>query len=130
MAEHEIISKYLQPPEAYDPLAGHPDPESLILASLQQGTLLAGREKQFTWELDDITSEGALHRYRAQVEVETLINLADRGPVGISLSPEAREVLPTLYSSATFDPTIVVRLDHLGYKGRPPLEHDVKAVEV
>jgi adenylosuccinate lyase len=35
-----------------------------------------------------------------------------------------------LYSKDTFDPTIVIRLDHLGYNGKPPLEHDVKAVEV
>jgi adenylosuccinate lyase len=126
----EALIEYQQPPEAYNPLAGHPDPESLILDSLRQGTALAGREKPFTWELDDITSEGALHRYRAQVEVEALINLAERGPVDIPISDDEKVTLRGLYDKDTFDSTVVIRLDHLGYRGKPPLEHDVKAVEV
>ncbi|HET9174035.1 MAG TPA: lyase family protein [Candidatus Saccharimonadales bacterium] len=126
----EILEQYSNPPEFYDPLTGHPDPEQLILDSLNQGTILAGREKPFTWELDDITSEGALHRYRAEIEVEALINLAERGPVEIDISEDEKTTLRSLYSTEVFDPTIVVHLDHLGYKGKPPLEHDVKAVEV
>lgn len=126
----EIVRQYELPPEEFDPLAGHPDPEQLMLNSLGQGTLLAGREKPFTWELDDITSEGALHRYRAQAEIETLINLAERGPAGLEIDEEQKETLRSLYSTETFDPEVVIRLDHLGYKGRPPLEHDVKAVEM
>ena len=127
---HEVLEQYQQPPKAYDPLAQHPNPEQLVLDSLQQGTALAGREKPFTWELDDITSEGALHRYRAQAEVEALINLAERGPVDIEISNADKLVLRSLYDKDRFDPSIVIRLDHLGYKGKPPLEHDVKAVEV
>lgn len=127
---HEVLKQYQQLPEAYDPLAGHPDSEQLVLNSLQQGTVLAGREKAFTWELDSITSEGALHRYRAQVEVEALINLAEHGPVDIDISEDQKSTLRGLYSYETFDPSVVIRLDHLGYKGAPPLEHDVKAVEV
>ncbi len=127
---HEVLEQYQQPPEAFDPLAQHPNPEQLVLDSLQQGTALAGREKPFTWELDDITSEGALHRYRAQAEVEALINLAERGPVDIEVSNADKLVLRSLYDKDHFDPSIVIRLDHLGYKGKPPLEHDVKAVEV
>jgi adenylosuccinate lyase len=126
----EVLEQYQQSPEAYDPLAMHPNPEQLILDSLQQGTALAGREKPFTWELDDITSEGALHRYRAEVEVEALINLAERGPIDIEISEEQKSTLRGLCSRETFDPSVVIRLDHLGYNGKPPLEHDVKAVEV
>jgi adenylosuccinate lyase len=126
----EALDFYQLPPEPYNPLARHPDPESMVIDSLQQGTVLAGREKPFTWELDDITSEGALHRYRAIVEVEALINLAERGPVDIDISAEEKMMLRSLYSSEVFDPVIVIRLDHLGYQGKPPLEHDVKAVEV
>lgn len=126
----DILRRYSLPPEDFDPLAGHPDPERLTLDSLQQGTLLAGREKTVTWELDEITSEGALHRYRAQAEIEALINLSERGPVEIEIDEAHKETLRSLYSPEHFDPEIVVRLDHLGYKGRPPLEHDVKAVEV
>src|SRR5579862_3593583 len=126
----EVLEQYQQPPEAYDPLATHPNPDQLILDSLQQGTTLAGREKPFSWELDDITSEGALHRYRAQVEIEALINLAERGPIDIEVSEEQKTTLRGLYSKETFDPSVVIRLDHLGYNGKPPLEHDVKAVEV
>jgi adenylosuccinate lyase len=114
----------------YDPLASHPNPEALLLESLRQGTLLAGREKPFVWELDSITSEGALHRYRAQVEIEALINLAERGPVDMTIEDEHKSVLRNLYSKEVFDSDIVMRYDHLGYRGRPPLEHDVKAVEV
>ncbi len=126
----EILEQYQIPPEGYDPLAGHPDPEKLLLESLGQGTSLAGREKPFTWELDAITSEGALHRYRAEVEVEALINLAEYGPVDIDISSADKLVLRSLYDKDHFDPSVVARLDHLGYKGKPPLEHDVKAVEV
>ncbi len=126
----EILSQYSDSPEAYNPLANHPDPEQLVLDSLNQGTVLAGREKPFTWELDNITSEGALHRYRAEVEVEALINLAERGPVDIEMTSADKLLLRSLYDEDHFDPSVVIRLDHLGYKGQPPLEHDVKAVEV
>ncbi len=126
----EILQLYQTPPEVYDPLAGHPDPEQLVLDSAQQGTALAGREKPFTWELDDITSEGALHRYRAKVEIEALINFAERGPVGIEMTSADKLTLRTLYDKDHFDPRTVIKLDHLGHDGRPPLEHDVKAVEV
>ncbi len=132
MAENnaEIITHYETAPEGYDPLAGHPDPESLYLESLNQGTTLAGREKPFTWELDEITSEGALHRYRAQVEIEALINLAERGPVDIPMTEEEKDDLRSLYQPEVFDPSIVIRLDHLGHGDHKPLEHDVKSVEV
>ena len=126
----EVLEHYSLPPERYDPLANHPDPEALYLSSLRESTTLAGREKPFTWELDDITSEGALHRYRAQVEVEALINLAERGPVAITITEEEKISLRTLYSKDVFDPEVVVRYDHLGHNGKPPFEHDVKSVEV
>lgn len=126
----KALEYYQHAPDAFDPLANHPDPDQLIIDSLMQGTLLAGREKPFTWELDEITSEGALHRYRAQVEIEALINLAERGPVDIPISEEEKITLRGIYGKDEFDPSIVIRLDHLGYDGKPPLEHDVKAVEV
>ena len=125
----EILAQYQEPIEAYNPLAGHPDPDQLILDSLRQGTTLAGREKPFVWELDDITSEAALHRYRAEVEIEALINLAERGPVDIHISETEKDKLRSLYSQETFDAGIVIRMDHLGYKGNAPREHDVKSVE-
>ena len=126
----ETVRQYEAPPHAFNPLEGHPNPERLTLESLRQGTLLAGREKPLTWELDEITSEGALHRYRAQAEIEALISLAERGPVDVPVDEKQKATLRSLYDPETFDPEIVIRLDHLGYKGRPPLEHDVKAVEV
>src|SRR3990167_4671281 len=129
----EALDLYLEPVEPYDPLGGHPDPERLILDSLSQGTILAGREKPFIWELDEITSEGALHRYRAEVEVEALINLAEYGPIDIPISEDEKETLRSLYTPEVFDPEVVARLDHLGYKDYndgKPYEHDVKSVEV
>ncbi len=56
----EILKKYEQRPEGFDPLAGHPDSEQLMLNSLNQASMLAGREKPFSWELDSYLSEGAL----------------------------------------------------------------------
>ena len=126
----EVLAHYEVAPEGYDPLANYPDPEGLYLSSLREATTLAGREKPFTWELDDITSEGALHRYRAHVEVEALINLAEHGPVVITITEEEKISLRRLYSKDVFDPEIVVRYDHLGHNGKPPFEHDVKSVEV
>lgn len=126
----EILQHYQQQPEGYNPLEGHPDPEGLMLNSLEQGTALAGREKPFVWELDNITSEGALHRYRAQAEVEALINLAERGPVDIDISSADKFVLRSLYDEDHFDASTVIKIDHLGHNGKPPLEHDVKSVEV
>ena len=126
----EVPKEYYNIPKKYDPLADHPHPDSLILDSLNQGTVLAGREKPFTWELDNITSEGALHRYRAQVEIEALINFSERGPIAINISEEEKTKLRDLYTESVFDSSVVIRLDHIGYKDKPPLEHDVKSVEV
>jgi adenylosuccinate lyase len=128
--EKDVLAHYEKPFEGYDPLAGHPDPESLYLDSLHQGTTLAGREKPFTWELDEITAEGALHRYRAQAEIEALINLAEHGPVEIGIDDEQKDTLRSLYSPDVFDPSRVITLDHIGDEQRRPLEHDVKSVEV
>lgn len=89
----EVVKQYETPPNEFNPLAGHPDPERLMLDSLRQGTLLAGREKPLTWGLDEITFEGALHRYRAQAEIEALINLAERGPVDITIDDEQKATL-------------------------------------
>lgn len=132
----EVLELYRQTPEEFNPLAGHSDPEQLIYDSLYQGTMLAGREKPFCWELDEITSEGALHRYRAEVEIEALICLAEYGPVDIDISPEEKDVLRRLYDPAVFDAVEVIKLDHIGDPNNPdpdkrgPLEHDVKSVEV
>ena len=126
----DILAHFEQLPDVYNHLSNHPDPEALIIDSLSQGTILAGREKIFTWELDKYTSEAALHRYRAEVEIEVLINLAERGPVNIAITESEKDKLRNLYSPELFKPEIVARIDHIGYKGKAPIEHDVKAVEV
>ena len=46
------------------------------------------------------------------------------------MSSADKPTLRSLYDEDHFDPSVVIRLDHLGYNGRPPLEHDVKSVEV
>ena len=81
----EILASYLDKPDKFDPLEGHPDPERLILDSATQAALLAGREKPFAWEVDGYLSEAALHRYRAIADIEALIHLAECGPDDIKL---------------------------------------------
>lgn len=133
MSEQVVApDEYLERPEAFNPLAGHPDPEGLYQRSLFEGTSLAGREKPFNWELDAIMSEGALHRYRAQVEIEALINLAEHGPLPkdtLGITDEEKAILRTLYEPSVFDAFAVQRKDHIDHAGKGPLEHDVKAVE-
>lgn len=124
----EVLDLYIDRPEKYQPLEYHPDPDKLLLESLNQGTLLAGREKPFCWELDAITSEGALHRYRAEIEIEALINMAEYGPVDIPISDTEKDKLRSLYSKDNFDSSIVKKIDQIGYNGQPPKEHDVKSV--
>src|SRR3989338_3034820 len=68
-----------------------------------------GREILFTKGLREILSEGALHRYRAIVEIEKLREL---------VSPEK------------FDATAVNDYDHFGRNGIGPTEHDAKSVEL
>lgn len=128
--EKDVLANYEESFETYDPLAGHPDHESLYLDSLHQGTALAGREKPFTWELDEITSEGALHRYRARAEIEALINLSENGPLEIRIDEHQKDTLRSLYDPEIFDASRVIALDHIGDEQRRPLEHDVKSVEV
>ncbi len=126
----EVLELYGQRPEPFDPLANHPDPKALIFDSLRQSSLLAGRERPFNWELDEYLSEAALHRYRAVVDVEAMIHLAEAGPYNISITSEDKSTLRGLYQPEAFDADTVTRIDHLGHNGKPPLEHDVKAVEV
>ncbi|GEM_PF-991546 len=103
----------------------------LYLESLCSINPFDGREVLFTHKLKDILSEGALHRYRAVVEVEALISLADsnleRKP---EISITEREVLRALVASGRFDARAVAEYDHFGRCGIGPLEHDVKAVEM
>jgi adenylosuccinate lyase len=126
----EVPDLYYQRPESFDPLANHPDPEKLYFDSLMQASLLAGREKPMNWEIDEFLSEGALHRYRGLVDIEAMINLSEAGPFDIPISTEEKATLRGLYQPDAFDSKTVLRIDHLGYKGAGPLEHDVRAVEV
>ncbi len=126
----EILELYKNRPERFDPLADHPDPDALYMESLRQSSLMAGREKPLNWELDEYLSEAALHRYRALVDIEALIYLSEAGPYEIPISDEEKEVLRMMYQPEVFDPELVLRIDHLGYNGAEPTEHDVKAGEV
>src|SRR4051794_31334636 len=104
-----VLEQYEQAPEPYDPLADHPDPVRLTLDSLKQGTIMAGREKPFVWELDQYTSEGAMHTYRAKAEIEALINLAECGPddIELEISEDEKATLRSLYHHDNFDPEAV-----------------------
>lgn len=132
----EILDQFNQRPEIFDPLANHPDPEGLYLDSLRQSSLLAGREKPFNWELDNYLSEAALHRYRAVVDIEAMIHLAEAGPYDIPMTDDGKATLRSIYDPKNFQSDEVLRIDHLGHRHPEtsewvkPLEHDVKAMEV
>ena len=130
----EVLTSYLDRPQGFDPLEGHPDKERLILDSAKQASLLAGREKPFAWEIDNYLSEAALHRYRAIADIEALIHLAECGPFEIEITEEDKRKLKSIFAADAFDAEEVVRIDHIGRriggKKVKPLEHDVKSVEV
>ncbi len=59
-----------------------------------------------------------------------MIHLVDRGPFEVSLEDHEVASLRAMYHPEEFDAATVARIDHLGHNGKPPLEHDVKSVEV
>lgn len=75
-----------------------------------------------------ILSEGALHRYRAVVEIENLISLSDSDLMNRpSINEAQRRGLRELVSPEKFDATAVNDYDHFGRNGIGPTEHDVKS---
>jgi len=103
----------------------------LYRKSLDNIGIYDGREIQFTKDLRNKLSEGALHRYRAIVEIENVINwLNSPIPFKIELSPETEEYLRNFVKLENFDSYAVLEYDHIGRNGIGPLEHDVKAVEM
>jgi len=105
--------------------------QRLYLQGLHSISPFDGREVLFVQGLKNILSEGALHRYRAVVEIEALISLADSN---LARKPEIsiteREVLRGIVAAEKFDSRAVAEYDHFGRLGIGPLEHDVKAVEM
>ncbi|MDP3994456.1 MAG: HAD-IA family hydrolase [bacterium] len=90
-----------------------------------------GREAFFTIDLRPYFSEEALHRYRANVEIDALIALSESGfPEIPTTTTEQKAALRSLLEPGTFDPRAVMEYDHLGRNGIGPLEHDVKAGEI
>lgn len=107
------------------------DKKEMYFQSLGSISPVDGRESPFTQELKVYLSEGALHRYRAVVEIENLIALAESDfPVAINISDQDKQKLRSIYDSANFDASAPAEYDHFERKGKGPLEHDVKSVEV
>lgn len=89
-----------------------------------------GRETLFCIGLVPFLSEGALHRYRAIIQIEAMIAFADSDlPERPVISTEQRATLRSLVTLESFDATAVADYDHFGRNGVGPFEHDVKAVE-
>jgi len=106
-------------------------PRELSHLSLENIGPFDGREALFTKGLRSILSEGALHRYRAIVEIENLINLADSGlPNRPTINEKQRSKLREIVSQDSFDASAVNDYDHFGRNGIGPTEHDVKSVEL
>ncbi len=107
------------------------EPRELSHLSLKNLSPFDGREALFTEGLRTILSEGALHRYRAVVEVENLISLADSNlPNKPTINEQQRVKLREIVSQGSFDASAVNDYDHFGRNGIGPTEHDVKSVEL
>ena len=107
------------------------DSKELSHLSLGNISPLDGREALFTQKLRTILSEGALHRYRAVVEIENLISLADSSlPNKPTINESQRSTLREVVSQDSFDASAVNDYDHFGRNGIGPTEHDVKSVEL
>lgn len=88
-----------------------------------------GRENKFTIPLREYLSEGALHTYRARVQIENLIALSKSGLRGFPIiSPTEERILRTVVLSK-FEATDAADYDHFGRNEKGPFEHDVKSVE-
>lgn len=107
------------------------EPRELSHLSLGNISPFDGREALFTEGLRTILSEGALHRYRAVVEIENLIKLADSQlPNRPTISEPQRSKLREIVAPDSFDASAVNDYDHFGRNGIGPTEHDVKSVEL
>ncbi len=88
-----------------------------------------GREILFTKDLRKYLSEGALHKYRALVQIENLIFLSESDfsnkPI---IKDEEKNKLRNLLIS--FDAKAVAEYDHFQRHDKGPFEHDVKSVEM
>lgn len=92
---------------------------------------LDGREVLYTSGLGQYLSEGALHRYRAEIIISLFVALSrEKLPGFPEISPEKKALLSVMTEPARFNAFEVARYDHFGKHDMPPLEHDVKAVEM
>jgi len=99
--------------------------------ALESISTVDGREALMTYELREFLSEGALHRYRAFVDIEALIALSESDYSSRpEISDDEKFTLRSLTSKANFDSMAVAEYDHFGRNGIGPLEHDIKAVEI
>jgi adenylosuccinate lyase len=98
------------------------------LKNLSNLSIEDGREVLFTLDLGVYLSEYALHRYRAHVELQNLIDMGQSGLKGFPKcsNTEIENINKVL---ADFNPKIVAQYDRFGYNEKGPFEHDVKAVE-
>ncbi len=88
-----------------------------------------GREALFTAPLRGITSEAALYKYRCEVELRLLLHMI--GALGKKpLSESETALINKMIEEKAFDVYAIADLDHFGWRGLGPLEHDVKSVEI
>ena len=107
------------------------EPRELSHRSLGNISPFDGREALFTKGLRTLLSEGALHRYRAVVEIENLISLADSNlSHRPTINEQQRAQLRKIVSLDAFDASAVNDYDHFGRNDIGPTEHDVKSVEL
>lgn len=108
------------------------DDRNLTIHNLEAISPVDGRDALMLKTLSKYFSESAYFKYRVYVEVEYLIALAqDPGLAFVpSLIPEQLEKLRSLYEYFTLeDAKVIQNIDRFGYKGTPPVHHDVKALE-
>ncbi len=101
--------------------------------SLSNSSALDGRHGFMTAELQQFTSEHALHKNRIKAEIEHVIALSEffNGEIVRELLEEEKEFLRGLYKNFSVENAYeVLQYDHLGRNGIGPTEHDVKSCEI
>jgi len=79
-------------------------------------------------DLGPFSGELALSKYRIITEVKYLLALSDLGVIRL-FSAQEKELLLSLSNLTEEDHRIIKLIERTGYNGKPPVYHDVRAVE-
>jgi adenylosuccinate lyase len=104
----------------------------MFLHSLKAISPIDGRHRIITAPLGEWFSEFALHKFRANAEIEYFIALSelDAFPAVRKFSEEEKAFLRRIVKEFSLeDAQVINNIDRFGYNGMGPTNHDVKSVE-